>query len=374
MNIKQIKRAAGALIAALIFLLLINFPTAADELKNNSATAVVGVNALNVRSGPGTNYGVVGALYYGNSVRMLGRNYDSTWVKIEYGYGSVGWVSANLIYAQSAIGYLPVVDQTPSPSQTGQVSATTALNIRSGPGVGFAVIGSLFPGHPATVLDQDGSASWLFVRLEDGRQGWISGVYTKPYVRTAAPSTPSPQPTAPQNQQQFATINTGALNLRYGPGLDYYPILIIHRGESVALLHYNQDYSWVKVNYKGTIGWVKASLLSNFPKHQPQQPPAKPTCQFSVVPGTSFPPETAATAEAHGLPRARVATGAQNIRSGPGPEFEVVNTLNNGAIVYIVRRHANTNWVLVWLEPGNEGWMNACYLQAEVGLNSLPIN
>lgn len=50
------------------------------------------VNRLNIRSGPGTNYGVVGTLLYENCSLYLGTNPDGTWIQIKE-----GWVSAEFV-------------------------------------------------------------------------------------------------------------------------------------------------------------------------------------------------------------------------------------------------------------------------------------
>lgn len=44
---------------------------------------------LNMRSGPGTGYGIKLRLYTGTEVRMVGRS--GNWIKVRHGNGSVGW-------------------------------------------------------------------------------------------------------------------------------------------------------------------------------------------------------------------------------------------------------------------------------------------
>jgi hypothetical protein len=64
----------------------------------------VTVYRLNVRSGPGLNYGIVGSLHQGQPVRLLGRNWASTWLKVDQ-----GWVSATYIRTNVRLTDLPVV-------------------------------------------------------------------------------------------------------------------------------------------------------------------------------------------------------------------------------------------------------------------------
>ena len=65
----------------------------------SNATSVYATREVNVRSGPGTNYRIIGTMYPGESADFTGfRQTDSrgsTWYQINY-YGETGWVSANL--------------------------------------------------------------------------------------------------------------------------------------------------------------------------------------------------------------------------------------------------------------------------------------
>ncbi len=64
----------------------------------------VTTNQLNVRSGPGLNYRTIGSLHYGQQVHLLGRNWQTTWLKIDQ-----GWVSATYIRTNFRLTDLPVV-------------------------------------------------------------------------------------------------------------------------------------------------------------------------------------------------------------------------------------------------------------------------
>ncbi len=78
----------------------------------------------------------------------------------------------------------PVVVQpngygTPLKPAYGQVIVTAAeLNMRVGPGPDRAVIGKVRKGDILAVIDS--IPSWFYVRLPDGRYGWVMDRYTKP--------------------------------------------------------------------------------------------------------------------------------------------------------------------------------------------------
>ncbi len=91
-------------------------PTPTPTLTPVPAPQVVASVAVNVRSGPGTNYPVVGGLPPGVPVAVTGRNADSSWWQISTGSGT-GWV-ANSVVQVSAAGGVPVVEAPPPPPPT----------------------------------------------------------------------------------------------------------------------------------------------------------------------------------------------------------------------------------------------------------------
>jgi uncharacterized protein YraI len=74
--------------------------TEAEPISQNNGPVTVAVNQnMNVRSGPGTNYPVVGTAPAGASSAVVGRNSDSSWLQVEYPPGSsnTAWVFAQLV-------------------------------------------------------------------------------------------------------------------------------------------------------------------------------------------------------------------------------------------------------------------------------------
>ncbi len=141
-------------------------------------SAIVMTNELNVRSGPGTAYPVIGKVYQGQNLTLNARNYASTWVSITL-YNLTGWVNASYVQPNVAITSLPAVDTGPTPIP-GQISATVntgALNIRSGPAPGFAIVTTLQRGGGMNLIGRNADASWVQVRLTNGLQGWVNVKY-----------------------------------------------------------------------------------------------------------------------------------------------------------------------------------------------------
>ncbi len=70
-----------------------------------------------------------------------------------------------------------------------EATATTALNVRTGPGAGFPVVDTLTPGEVVDVTECQ-SNGWCYI-THPGPDGWVSSTYL-----TAGPSAGSAEATA----------------------------------------------------------------------------------------------------------------------------------------------------------------------------------
>lgn len=97
--------------------------------------------SLNIRSGPGVNYTIIGAAQPGETFAVQGRNAAGDWVQIGAPElaGNMGWVAAQYVKLSSAVDQLPVtaaVNQeavgvsaaaAPAPAASASQSASTGL-------------------------------------------------------------------------------------------------------------------------------------------------------------------------------------------------------------------------------------------------------
>ncbi len=117
-----------------------------------------------------------------------------------------------------------------------------------------------------TFLGRDKSGAWLNIRLADGLEGWINANQSGANLDTsrARIETVSNRPTASSYPIiRYAYVDTGALNLRTGPGVEYEPFTIINKGEIVGLIGRRALGPWVRVRLDdGSEGWVNSSLLA----------------------------------------------------------------------------------------------------------------
>lgn len=79
------------------------------------AYATIDRAVQNVRSGPGTNYDVIGQLRLGETAQVIGANTDFSWVVIAFRGGN-GWLSTDILNLQGDRRQIPVVAAPPPPT------------------------------------------------------------------------------------------------------------------------------------------------------------------------------------------------------------------------------------------------------------------
>ena len=224
----------------------------------NSNEGTVTADALNVRSGPSTSYGITTKLYKGDKVEIL--ETSNGWHKIKASNGKIGWVSGDYIKVSSGS------TSQPSTSTTKATVTATSLNVRSGTGTSYSVITKLSKG---TVVDVIESASngWKKIKTSGGTTGWVSGEY----LTTGSAGNSSTNNSTSQTSYK-ATVNTDSLNMRKGAGTSYSVITKLSNGTVVDVLE-SASNGWKKIKTSnGTIGWVSGSYLANGVVEQPSTP------------------------------------------------------------------------------------------------------
>jgi uncharacterized protein YgiM (DUF1202 family) len=97
-------------------------PTAAAVAEAASSAPAVTANiALNVRSGPGVNYPIIGGLLAGQSAPITGKSGDGQWWQIVFPLNTngQGWVSAQAQFSNASnSGNVPIVAAPPPPTPT----------------------------------------------------------------------------------------------------------------------------------------------------------------------------------------------------------------------------------------------------------------
>ncbi|MDD6611281.1 MAG: SH3 domain-containing protein [Clostridiales bacterium] len=220
-----------------------------------AATAVVCTGALaanvtsttnvNVRSGPGNSYSVLTVMKSGTTTSSLGAS--GNWTKVTVN-GKTGYVYNKYLTSGSNAPSTP----TTSTSKTVYVTAS-ALNVRSGAGTSYSVIGSLSKGKAASVVGTSGN--WYKIKYGSG-YGYISASYTS--AKAPSSSTSNTPPTTSSGKTYYST--TSGLNVRSGPGTSYASKGTLSYGQAVSVV--DSSSYWYKIKFGSGYGYVGSKYLS----------------------------------------------------------------------------------------------------------------
>ena len=191
---------------------------------------IVRVNELNIRANSSTDSDRVGMYNYGDRVEVLEKS--GSW-----GRTKKGWIHLDYVYQDGTTG---------SKTANGTVTGSQ-LNIRSGPGTGYASVGSYNSGDIVTILEQftyDG-VTWGCTN-----KGWIS----MDYVSTNGTTNNNTSSTT------TGTITANGLRIRSGPGTDYNVVGSLNYGDRVNVTSQQtvDGVTWGNISQ----GWISMQYVS----------------------------------------------------------------------------------------------------------------
>ena len=332
----SLKRILTAMLSALciatIFFSSLSISSSSQVAAASTSAATMTGDYVNLRSGAGTNYSIIGSLSSGELVTVLDDS-NPDWVKVQTSNGAIGYCSKEFVKTLS------------SADESEELIGTLTgdyVNLRAGAGTGHAVIGMLYLNDEVTVLD-DSDANWAKIRTKDGQEGYCS----KEYLHI----------TKKGETAQGTAVTTDALNLRSGAGTDYHVKTVLSKGTTVTILD-NSDVNWAKVRTAdGTEGYCSKAYLDI--AGSSAQEPSSPTQQPEQNESASNTTELQA-----------VLTGSDvNLRSGAGTGYSVIGSLYLGQRVTVID-NSDANWAKIRTESGQEGYCTKEFLQISDGSGS----
>ena len=155
-----------------------------DEAGSRKALAAAVLTAqapvLNVRNGPGLQYGVSGAVFKGTKMTLV--RATPHWAAVVLPGGTTGWVALPMTSGLSQAA-TPTTVRAASVTAAGQQQTfvqviASVLNIRSGPGQNHTVVAQVLKNTRLQVLDV--TAHWVRVALPASTiDGWVLRLYTR---------------------------------------------------------------------------------------------------------------------------------------------------------------------------------------------------
>ena len=203
-------------------------------------TVYITGGAVNIRSGPGTDYNAVGSENAGYELHRTGRT-SNGWSRVQYS-GGEAYVSETYLSTEK-----PAATAAPSYSVTdasGTVKVRTASNLRSGPGTGYGVITTVSAG---TELTRTGTSG-----------GWTRVSYNNQtaFISTDLLESDSTSSSSDETLSGTVTITGNGVRVRSGPGTNYNQIGSVNSGTSLTVT--GKEGNWYKVTYNGQTGYVSA--------------------------------------------------------------------------------------------------------------------
>ncbi len=304
-----IKVRAATLLAVAVILGLLSAQTASATTQ---MTATVGVN---IRSGPSTDAAILGGLYRGQTVTAISSSQG--WTKIKFA-GSTAHVASK---------YLTKGAKLPTPSSIGPGTVkitTTALNLRTGPGLSYKVIKVLKEGTRVTMT---GKTARGWAQLVSGKfTGWSS----TQYLANSATGRPVIIGTR---------VATADLDIRTTSGADSRTVAEVKKGTALSVTGAIQN-GRAQIIYKKAIRWVTARYLTNLNSNLPSPP------KLPKITGT------------------RYATATLNIRSTYADKYRLITEVPRGTELKITGVVKNGKMQIIFEKAVR--WVTAKYLSKSV--------
>lgn len=323
------------LLALIFALLLTGLPAALlaaspaqQSTPPDAPTAVTVPPRMNVRSGPGTSYRVVGSVNTGTEVAIIGENADGTWVRAEIdGFDGPVWLARWLLEiaptatndaADTDVAASAPVTPTVALSTTAPISATAALTATA----------------PTTATGELPTAAAPSVQVE---QEVVIDTSAGPVALTTPPR----------------------MNVRRGPGTEYPIATGVNAGTQARILAFGPNRQWYQVELPGQDEklWLFAGLtttygsLDGIPQLSEEEIPPRP--EPAPAPVASAPSAPVAAVRAAALPGVGFGYGVQAHMVHTGQEGLVMDKTREMGFTWIKQQ---IEWRIFESNPGQYGF------------------
>ena len=221
------------------------------------------------------------------------------------------------------------------------VRATASVNVRSGPGLDYAELGSVSAGTELTYLNEtkydSRPVAWYKVSYK-GKTGWISSVYSKLTSSSGGGSSTT------------YVRATGNVNVRTGPGLGYEKYSAMQKGETCLYLgsskYDSRGVLWYMIQYYsyGTY-WVSSEYSE-------------------LVSGDSAGIPDSDKGGAVSGSYVKATGGNTVLRSGPSLDYKELETIFKGDTATYLDNYATDERGRLWYYvsyDGTKGWVSSRY-------------
>ncbi len=403
---------------------------------------IVNTSFLNVRSGPGAIYSIVGTLPGGVELAVIGRNGDATWWQVQSPYGA-GWVYAEFVIPRGDFRAVPVVRVTAASFARPTAAVTgTPATVYIAPDTMASILGLALMGSDMPITGKTGDGLWWQIETNVGL-GWVlqeavalrgdaslvpvvtaegepallspisggaAGYYGRPVALHYRPGDMAVKAAPAYDAEsvgvirqydrvevldfsddgEFALIlymgdrmgwiltdevaisdpsdwrtqvwfsEASFLDLRAAPSMDAAVVATVPSGSRLPVVN-DAEGGWLQVAHTNGTGWVPGTAVDVI-RNGPRTAPAGQGGGGAALSGNVMQPSVAGLVAAPQPMPVRnyiiVNTSFLNIRSGPGANYTVVQTVRGGTELNVTAATSDTIWMLVEGSFGS-GWVNS---------------
>ena len=320
------------------------------EVLEKPLPLTVSRNDVNIRIGPGTNYEKAGKAYKGQQLTITGvqKGGQYLWGKFSGGWICLDYTDYETVKAENS-------EDADAVTAIGTVVKTNKLNVRSGPGTGYPIVGTLNGGDTVQITLERNVSGKIWYKIESG---WVHSNYLQvtpvadgqdPEEEETAEPTESTTPTEPEtptepdnsaDTSKDEVIDTGTvfncntLRIRAGAGTNYGHIGNLACGTKVEIYEYTvvRGAVWARIAQ----GWIHMSYVQL---------------------------DETASEENGSVVGTVVNCTKVNVRSGAGTGYAKVGQLAAGTQVQVLQLMQLSNGK-IWARI-SQGWVHTDYLKLE---------
>ena len=320
--------------------------------------ATVTGSQVNVRSGPGVSYDVLGSVSRGTILEVTDRS-NSDWYAISYG-GRVGYISASYVTLED-VSYPAAVVPDGSASAPGGGSTVSGssgtingsyVRFRKGPSSSSEILGEYSQGKALTILGTSGD--WTACVI-DGQEGFVYSQFVS--VDSAAEASPA---TVIQTPEPAATPTPN--------------------GNGILI----RDSASTQAGNAGTVSGGSGVIVQFQPPASGTAAPVAtvaPVIQATPVPQAQTPTQTqaagspAAGGEGNVTSYAQAQTGTiiadrVRFRKGPGATYSILSSYDKGKSISVLGTAGEWTYCSI---DGQNGYVFSQYVQVGAGEAAQPV-
>ncbi|MFD0047900.1 SH3 domain-containing protein [Actinomycetes bacterium NPDC127524] len=283
------------------------------ETALSSGKGTITGSSVRVRTGPGTDFQIVGKLKKGTAVSII--ETSGTWVSIaSQDYN--GWISAEFITAGVKEKEKKKEKQQSSSGKTGTITGNH-INLRSAPSLNGGVLGKLSKNEIVSVISEE--EGWVQIQAEN-TAGWVS----HQYIRINGDK-------KKQKRDALAKITADELIVHETPSLLGKVNGVVHSGKSFPILDELGNMTKIKISDSKS-GWVMNwfTVRENVKAQTPKKDDFKNSTAEIIHDGTS-------------------------IRKSPDTDAAIVKRAHTGETYKIL--DVKKNWCKIQLSSGKTAYV-----------------